>query len=32
MSFVGKKGSAHYCSSKGAVKLLTQTLALKYTM
>lgn len=30
MSFVGNKGSAHYCASKGAVKLLTQTLALEY--
>lgn len=30
LSFVGFRGLAHYCSSKGGVKLLTQTLCLEY--
>jgi len=30
LSYVGNPGLAHYCSSKGGVKLLTQTLAIEY--
>ncbi|KAK6462676.1 (R)-2-octanol dehydrogenase [Scheffersomyces coipomensis] len=30
LSFVGNPGLAHYCASKGGVKLLTQTLAIEY--
>jgi len=30
LSYVGNPGLAHYCSSKGGVKLLTKTLAIEY--
>ncbi|KAK6198913.1 (R)-2-octanol dehydrogenase [Scheffersomyces amazonensis] len=30
LSYVGNPGLAHYCASKGGVKLLTQTLAIEY--